>query len=34
MSKINEMIEMLQSLDNEYRLEMPLDYSEKLPPLP
>ena len=34
MSKIDEIIEMLQSLDNEYRLEMLLDYSEKLPPLP
>jgi len=34
MSKLDEIIEDFQYLDNEIRLEMLLDYSEKLPPVP
>ena len=34
MNKIDETVEMFQSMDNEFRLQMLLDYAEKLPPLP
>lgn len=34
LSKLEEIIEMFQSVDDEMRLELLLDYSRKLPPLP
>ena len=34
MSKLDEIIEMFQSVDAQMRLELLLDYSKRLPPLP
>ena len=34
MKKLNETIALFQSMDNEYRLQMLLDYADRLPPLP
>ena len=34
MSKIEEIIETFQGLDNDLRLELLLDFAEKLPPVP
>ena len=34
MSRLEEIIETFHSLDNDFRLELLLDYAEKLPPLP
>lgn len=34
MTKLEKIIQQFQSLDEQYRLELLLDYSDKLPPLP
>jgi cysteine desulfuration protein SufE len=34
MSRLEEIIETFQAVDNDFRLELLLDYAEKLPPLP
>lgn len=34
MSRLDEIIENFQALEGEFRLELLLDYAEKLPPLP
>lgn len=34
MSKIEEFIEMFKDVDNDLRLELLLDFAEKLPPIP
>lgn len=34
MSRLEEIIETFRALDNDFRLELLLDYAEKLPPLP
>ena len=34
MTKLDEIIEDFRDLDNDFRLELLMDYSEKLPPVP
>lgn len=34
MSRLEEIIEAFQTMDDDFRLELLLDYAEKLPPLP
>ena len=34
MSRLEEIIETFQAMDDDFRLELLLDYAEKLPPLP